>query len=176
GAAGKEKRKNARVRPRGVVAHVRAPTASFACQVENLSAGGLFLRTDQQLPRGTPLQLDLVKPGGRRTLHLSAAVAGVITPEEAASAPSAAQGPAFAGGRAARLGGVEDDDADPRPDLRAGRGAGAAARARGGDPRSARPARRRARPDRGAGTNCRAGGMISRRAGTASLKCREGRA
>ena len=85
-AAGKEKRKNARVRPRGVVAHVRAPTASFACQVENLSAGGLFLRTDQQLPRGTPLQLDLVKPGGRRTLHLSAAVAGVITPEEAASA------------------------------------------------------------------------------------------
>jgi len=85
-AAGKEKRKHARVRPRGVVAHVRAATASFACHVENLSAGGLFLRTDQQLARGTPLQLDLVKPGGRKALHLAAAVAGVITPEEAVSA------------------------------------------------------------------------------------------
>jgi len=85
-AAGKEKRKHARVRPRGVAAHVRAANASFACQVENLSAGGLFLRTDQQLPRGTPLQLDLVKPGGRKALHLAAAVAGVITPEEAFSA------------------------------------------------------------------------------------------
>jgi uncharacterized protein (TIGR02266 family) len=85
-AAGKEKRKHARVRPRGVVAHVRAATASFACQVENLSAGGLFLRTDQQLARGTPLELDLVKPGGRKTLHLAAAVAGVITPEEAVNA------------------------------------------------------------------------------------------
>ena len=85
-AAGKEKRKHARVRPRGVAAHVRAANASFACQVENLSAGGLFLRTDQQLPRGTPLRLDLVKPGGRKALHLAAAVAGVITPEEAFSA------------------------------------------------------------------------------------------
>jgi uncharacterized protein (TIGR02266 family) len=53
--------------------------------VENLSAGGLFLRTDQQLPKGTPLELDLVKPGGRKALHVVAVVAGVITPEQAAS-------------------------------------------------------------------------------------------
>ncbi len=85
-ATSKEKRKYTRVRPRGVVAHVRGPSAAFACEVENLSAGGLFLRTDQQLPQGTALQIDLVKPGGRKPLHLVGLVAGVITPEEAASA------------------------------------------------------------------------------------------
>jgi len=74
------------VRPRGVVAHVRGPSAAFACQVENLSAGGLFLRTEQQLPRGTEVQIDLVKAGARRPLHVAGQVAGVITAEEAASA------------------------------------------------------------------------------------------
>jgi uncharacterized protein (TIGR02266 family) len=85
-ATSKEKRKYTRVRPRGVVAHVRGPSAAFACPVENLSAGGLFLRTEQQLPRGTELHIALVKPGGRKPLHLAGLVAGVITPEEAASA------------------------------------------------------------------------------------------
>lgn len=74
------------MRPRGVVAHVRGPSAAFACQVENLSAGGLFLRTEQQIPRGTEVQIDLVKPGARRPLHVAGQVAGVITAEEAASA------------------------------------------------------------------------------------------
>ena len=74
-ATSKEKRKYTRVRPRGVVAHVRGPSAAFACQVENLSAGGLFLRTEQQLPHGTALHIDLVKPGGRKSLHLSGLVA-----------------------------------------------------------------------------------------------------
>jgi len=85
-ATGKEKRKYTRVRPRGVVAHVRGPSAAFACPVENLSAGGLFLRTEHQLARGTSLHIALVKPGGRKPLHLAGQVAGVITPEEAASA------------------------------------------------------------------------------------------
>ncbi len=84
--ATKENRKHIRVRPRGVVAHVRAPTSAFACQVENLSAGGLFLRTEQQLPRGTSLQIDLVKPGGRKGLRVAGVVAGAISPEEAATA------------------------------------------------------------------------------------------
>ena len=82
----KEKRKYTRVRPRGIMAHVRAPTSAFACQVENLSAGGLFLRTEQQLPHGTGLQIELVKPGGRKPIELAGLVAGVITPEEAATA------------------------------------------------------------------------------------------
>ena len=85
-AISKEKRKYTRVRPRGIMAHVRAPASAFACQVENLSAGGLFLRTEQQLPRGTDLRIELVKAGGRRAIELSGLVAGVITPEEAATA------------------------------------------------------------------------------------------
>ncbi|HWE23387.1 MAG TPA: PilZ domain-containing protein [Myxococcales bacterium] len=83
---GKEKRKHTRVRPRGIMAHVRAPTNAFACQVENLSAGGLFLRTEQQLPRGTGLRIELVKPGSRKPIELLGLVAGVITPDEAATA------------------------------------------------------------------------------------------
>jgi uncharacterized protein (TIGR02266 family) len=82
----KEKRRYTRVRPRGIVAHIRGPGNAFACQVENLSAGGLFLRTEQQLPRGTALRIGLVKAGGRHPIELSGLVAGVITPEEAATA------------------------------------------------------------------------------------------
>ena len=80
---GKDKRRHSRVKPRGVVAHVRSGDRSFACQVENLSAGGLFLRTDQLFPRGTRVEVDLVRPGARRPLHISGRVVGTITPEEA---------------------------------------------------------------------------------------------
>jgi uncharacterized protein (TIGR02266 family) len=71
------------VKPRGVVAHVRSGDRSFACQVENLSAGGLFLRTDQLFPRGTRVEVDLVRPGARRALRVAGRVVGTITPEEA---------------------------------------------------------------------------------------------
>jgi hypothetical protein len=53
--------------------------------VDNLSAGGLFLRTEEVVPRGTMLHLDLVKPGGRRALHVEGKVVGVLAPEEASS-------------------------------------------------------------------------------------------
>ena len=58
---GKDKRRHSRVKPRGVVAHVRSGDRSFACQVENLSAGGLFLRTDVLFPRGSKVEVDLVR-------------------------------------------------------------------------------------------------------------------
>ncbi|MFL5310160.1 MAG: PilZ domain-containing protein [Myxococcales bacterium] len=109
-AAGKEKRKYTRVRPRGVVAHVRGPSAAFACQVENLSAGGLFLRTEQQLPQGTAVRIELVKPGGRKPLHLAGLVAGVITAEEAASAR-------FIPGLGVQFTEIEADEADRLEEL-----------------------------------------------------------
>ena len=80
---GKDKRRHSRVKPRGVVAHVRSGDRSFACQVENLSAGGLFLRTDQLFPRGSRVEVELVRPGARRALRVSGRVVGTITPEEA---------------------------------------------------------------------------------------------
>jgi uncharacterized protein (TIGR02266 family) len=78
--------------------------------VENLSAGGLFLRTEQQLPQGTTLQIDLVKPGGRRPLHLAGLVAGVITPEEAATAR-------FIPGLGVQFTEIEADEADRLEEL-----------------------------------------------------------
>jgi len=80
---GKDKRRHSRVKPRGVVAHVRSGDRSFACQVENLSAGGLFLRTDVLFPRGSKVEVDLVRPGARRPLRVVGRVVGTITPEEA---------------------------------------------------------------------------------------------
>ena len=106
----KEKRKHTRVRPRGIVAHVRAPASAFACQVENLSAGGLFLRTEQQLPRGTALRIQLVKPGSRKPIELSGLVAGVITPEEAATAR-------FMPGLGIQFTDIESDEADRLEEL-----------------------------------------------------------
>ena len=109
-ATSKEKRRYTRVRPRGVVAHVRGPSAAFACQVENLSAGGLFLRTEQQLPRGTEVQIELIKPGGRKPLHVAGHVAGVITAEEAASAR-------FIPGLGVQFTQIEADEADRLEEL-----------------------------------------------------------
>jgi hypothetical protein len=57
-----------------VVAHVRALDRGFSCQVENVSEGGVFLGTDQLLPGGSFVTLELVKPGLRRTLHLEGTV------------------------------------------------------------------------------------------------------
>jgi uncharacterized protein (TIGR02266 family) len=74
--AERERRKHERVRARAVAAHVRGIDRSFSCQVENISQGGLFLRTDQLLPRGSFVVLDLVKPGARKALHLEGTVAG----------------------------------------------------------------------------------------------------
>jgi uncharacterized protein (TIGR02266 family) len=106
----KEKRKYTRVRPRGIVAHVRAPTSAFACQVENLSAGGLFLRTEQHLSRGTALRIELVKAGARKAIELSGMVAGVISPEEAATAR-------FMPGLGVQFTDIESDEADRLEEL-----------------------------------------------------------
>jgi Tfp pilus assembly protein PilZ len=81
----KDKRRHARMRPRGVLAHVSGGGKQFSSPVDNLSAGGLFLRTEEVVPRGTMLHLDLVKPGGRRALHVEGKVVGVLAPEEASS-------------------------------------------------------------------------------------------
>jgi Tfp pilus assembly protein PilZ len=73
------------MKPRGVLAHVSGGGKQFSSPVDNLSAGGLFLRTEEVVPRGTMLHLDLVKPGGRRALHVEGKVVGVLAPEEASS-------------------------------------------------------------------------------------------
>ena len=63
-----------RFRVSGIAAHVREGAAAFPCQLEELAADGAFLRTDRVIEVGTALEVDLVKPGGRKPLHLRAVV------------------------------------------------------------------------------------------------------
>jgi hypothetical protein len=50
----------------------------FACDVEELSVAGAFLRTDHRLEAGEAVEVDLVKPGGRKALHIRGRVARVV--------------------------------------------------------------------------------------------------
>jgi hypothetical protein len=74
------RRKHPRVRATGIAAHVRAPANRFPCVVENISSGGLFVRTDRLLDIGVQLEIDLVRPGWKRPLSFFARVTSRIDP------------------------------------------------------------------------------------------------
>src|ERR1700687_5163065 len=74
------RRKHPRVRATGIAAHVRGPAARFPCMVENISSGGLFVRTDRRLDVGVQLEIDLVRPGWKRPLSFFARVTSRIDP------------------------------------------------------------------------------------------------
>jgi len=42
--------------------------------IENLSMGGAFVRTSEPLPVGTPVELELVRPGLKKAIHLVGSV------------------------------------------------------------------------------------------------------
>jgi hypothetical protein len=50
----------------------------FACDVEEVSVAGAFLRTDHRVEAGEAVEVDMVKPGGRKALHIRARVARVV--------------------------------------------------------------------------------------------------
>jgi Tfp pilus assembly protein PilZ len=70
----RNRRKHPRVRAKGVAAHLRTEKGRTPCQVENVSAGGVFVRTDRLEQVGTEIFVDLVKPGWKRALTLTARV------------------------------------------------------------------------------------------------------
>lgn len=74
------RRKHPRVRATGIAAHVRGPANRFPCVVENISSGGLFVRTDRLLDVGVQLEVDLVRPGWKRPLSFFARVTSRIDP------------------------------------------------------------------------------------------------
>src|SRR5689334_8271342 len=85
------KRKHPRVRARGVAANLRAQEVlKTGCVVENISAGALMVRTDQALEAGTPVVMDLVRPGMKKLLKLSGRVVGRA--ERAPNSPSTVPG------------------------------------------------------------------------------------
>jgi Tfp pilus assembly protein PilZ len=68
------RRKHPRVRARGVAAHLRTPHGRGPCQVENVSLGGLFVRTDLLEQVGTEISVDIVRPGWKKLLTMAARV------------------------------------------------------------------------------------------------------
>lgn len=84
GASSNNKRKYPRVEGKGVGAYLRLNGHNAGCTVENISVGGVFVRTDRFLPVGTKLAFDLVRSGMKKALTVSGWVVGVITPELAA--------------------------------------------------------------------------------------------
>ena len=68
------RRRFPRVRARGVAAHLRTVHGRNACQVENVSLGGLFVRTDRLEEVGEEIFVDLVRPGWKRQLTLAARI------------------------------------------------------------------------------------------------------
>lgn len=68
------RRRYPRVRARGVAAHLRTEHGRSACQVENVSLGGLFVRTDRLEEVGAEIFVDLVRPGWKRQLTLTARI------------------------------------------------------------------------------------------------------
>src|SRR6267142_992893 len=70
----KNQRRHPRVRARGVAAHLRTERGRTAAQVENISMGGLFVRTDRLEEVGVEIFVDLVKPGWKRQLTLNARI------------------------------------------------------------------------------------------------------
>lgn len=75
-------RRHRRVEARGVNAHVDADEELDDCQIENISVGGLFLRTSTPMPLGMPVRVDLVKPGLKTSLQVTGKVVSVVTDAE----------------------------------------------------------------------------------------------
>jgi Tfp pilus assembly protein PilZ len=80
----RNRRRHARVDGRGVAIHLHTKDASApGLAIENISMGGLFVRSATALPLGTRVMLQVVRPGLRRAIELTGHVASVVTPVEA---------------------------------------------------------------------------------------------
>lgn len=76
-------RRHRRVAARGVAAHVDAEAVPGDCNIENISVGGLFLRTTSPMPIGMPVRVELTRPGQRAALSVSGRVVSIVTQADA---------------------------------------------------------------------------------------------
>lgn len=61
---------------KGVSAHVDAVDD---CNIDNISVGGLFMRTSSPMPIGMPVRVDLTKPGVAESVQVCGRVVSVVT-------------------------------------------------------------------------------------------------
>ncbi|MFN7133958.1 MAG: PilZ domain-containing protein, partial [Myxococcales bacterium] len=82
------RRRHNRVPASGLSTHYKVRNSVvLGMPVENISVGGLFVRTDTPLPVGHPLLLELVLPGSTSPVKLSGRVVTVSKPAGAREAP-----------------------------------------------------------------------------------------
>jgi hypothetical protein len=73
------KRKSPRVKAKGVASHLRVEDGlALGLLVENISLGGLFVRTTEPLPLGTPLVLEVIRPGTKKAFKVSGRVVNAV--------------------------------------------------------------------------------------------------
>ena len=72
------RRKHRRAQAKGFAAHVSTELGQTPCLVENLSSGGLFIRTARLMPVGIAVAINVVRPGMRKALRLSGRIANSI--------------------------------------------------------------------------------------------------
>ena len=91
------RRKHLRVKPKQLVTRVRAGEAlHIGLGVENISMGGVFVRSSTPLKTGTVITLELMRPGATALLALPGKVTSSVSPAAAAQAQrSAGMGIAF---------------------------------------------------------------------------------
>ena len=71
-------RRHRRVGAQGVTAQIDDDD----CNIENISVGGLFIRTTSPMPIGMPVRVDLTKPGFASSVQVSGRVVSVVTEAE----------------------------------------------------------------------------------------------
>jgi Tfp pilus assembly protein PilZ len=74
-------RRHRRVGAKGVTAHIdqEGPGSDDDCNIENISVGGLFIRTTSPMPIGMQVHVDLTKPGFSSSLQVSGRVVSVVS-------------------------------------------------------------------------------------------------
>lgn len=83
-AATENRRRYVRVEGCGLASHLQTRDASIpGLAVENLSMGGMFVRSNAPLPIGTDVMMQLVRPGLRRALSVTGRVVSVVSVRDA---------------------------------------------------------------------------------------------
>ncbi len=77
------RRRHPRSAVQGIAAHLQTQEGLSTCVVENISSGGLFIRTGLLLPKGMHVVLNLARPGMRTPLRLTGKITNAITPRAA---------------------------------------------------------------------------------------------
>lgn len=87
----RNRRSHARVEARGVASHLQSRDGSTpGLPVANISMGGLFVRSAIAFEPGTPVMLQIVRPGLKRAIQMTGRVVSVVSPAEAGERGSVA--------------------------------------------------------------------------------------